>query len=274
MTRGFRIAGLLTATLLACVAPVLPEVPGKAAETIKERVTQYFAAVQSDDIAKAKEFVLQKARASFFPQSDSKLINLRVAEVHLESGGVSAVVKLFCQVMIPMAMQPVDVPQVQRWKLESGIWYFDPSDPPPSDASIMKKYYYEKLKSRKAKDPSQWNVRFDKEVQNFGIAVKGSTVTLRFPFVNQTARELRLEKVILHQLMRDLTSSRVISAGKRGEVVIALDTAPLYRDFDQDIFVQFEPIQEMVKLKIHGRVFTAKDLEMFNPAGNGTGKGK
>ena len=262
--------GLLSTILFLTTATFF--LAAESSETIKERVAQYFAAVQSNDIGKAKEFVLEKSRASFFPQFDSKLIGVRVAEVHLEKDKTAAVVKLLCQVMVPSAMQPVDVPQLQRWKLVSGNWYFDPSDPPPSEASIMKKYFYEKLKKKEGKDPSQWDVRFEKEHQNFGVAVKGTTVTVRFSFTNQTTQELRVEKILLHQLMKDLTNTRVIPPGKKGEIVIALDTAPLYRDFDQDIFVQFEPIQEMVKLKVQGRVFTAKDLEAFNPVTGENGK--
>lgn len=242
------------------------------AETIKDRVTQYFAAVQANDIGKAKEYVLEKSRSSFFPQFDSKLISVRVAQVDLQQGSTAAVVRVLCQVMIPTAMQPVDVPQLLRWKLDAGNWYLDPADPPPSEASIMRKYYYDKLKSKEGKDPSLWDVRFDKDAQNFGVAVKGTTITLRFPFTNQTKQELRVDRVVLHQLMKDITTTRVVPPGKKGEILITLDTAPLYRDFDQDIFVQFEPIQEMVKLKIQGRVFTAKDLEAFNPITGESGK--
>jgi hypothetical protein len=252
----------------------LADEPSEATALIKERVTQYFAAVQSNDIGKAKEFVLEKSRQSFFPQFDPKLTGVRVAEIQLEKDKTSAVVKVLCQVMIPSAMQAVDVSQLQRWKLAAGNWYFDPADPPPSEASIMKKYYYEKLKSKEGKDPSQWDVRFEKEVQDFGVAVKGTVVTLKFPFTNQSKQELKVEAVFLHQLMKDLTSTRTVPPGKKGEIVITLDTAPLYREFDHDIFVQFEPIQERVKLKVKGRVFTAKDLEAFNPITGESGKAK
>ena len=39
-----------------------------------------------------------------------------------------------------------------------------------------------------------------------------------------------------------------------------LNTAKLHRDFIQDIFVQFEPVKEIVKLRITGRVFTAEEI--------------
>jgi hypothetical protein len=257
---------LMLLVCFASSAPFIADQSSNAAESIKERVTQYFAAVQSNDIGKAKEFVLEKSRQSFFPQFDNKLVGVRVAEIDVARDKTSAVVKLLCQVMIPSAMQAVDVPQFQRWKFVGANWYFDPADPPPSEASVLRKYYWDKLKSKEGKDPTQWDVRFEKEAQDFGIAVKGTAVTLKFPFTNQSKQELRVERVILHQLMKDSTSTRTIAPGQKGEIVITLDTAPLYRDFNHDIFVQFEPIQEMVKLKVQGRVFTAKDLEAYNPA--------
>ena len=39
-----------------------------------------------------------------------------------------------------------------------------------------------------------------------------------------------------------------------------VNTSNLRLDIGQDIFVRFEPIKEMVKLRIKGRVFSAKDV--------------
>src|SRR5687768_2642378 len=96
-----RLSTILLTTATFCLAV-------ESSEMIKEGVAQYFAAVQSNDIGRAKEFVLEKSRASFSPQFDSKLIGVRVAEIHLEKNKTAAVVKLLCQVMVPSAMQPVD----------------------------------------------------------------------------------------------------------------------------------------------------------------------
>ena len=85
----------------------LADEPSEATALIKERVTQYFAAVQSNDIGKAKEFVLEKSRQSFFLQFDSKLTGVRVAEIHLEKDKTSAVVKVLCQVMNSLQNKPM-----------------------------------------------------------------------------------------------------------------------------------------------------------------------
>ena len=39
-----------------------------------------------------------------------------------------------------------------------------------------------------------------------------------------------------------------------------LSTSRLHQDFIQDIFVRFEPIQELVKLRIKGKVYTAEEI--------------
>ena len=60
-------------------------------------------------------------------------------------------------------------------------------------------------------------MRFEREVQDFGVAVKGMVVTLKFPFTNQSKHELRVEAVLLYPLMKDLTSTRTVPPGKKGK---------------------------------------------------------
>jgi len=239
-------------------------------DKIKLRVEQYYQAVQSNQQAKVAEFVVPKARGAFFPQFDPKLVGIRVAEIKLEEGGTSAVVKVISQVMAPTIMRPIDVPSLVRWKKESGEWFFDPQDPPRTLASIFKEYFWDKQAARAKKDPAvpPIEVKFDKDVVDFGMAAKGSTVNLKFSFTNLSSKDLVIEQLYLQeQLMRDLTSERVIKPGKKGEVIFTLETGPLYREFEHDVFVQFEPIKEIVKLKVKGKVFTAQEIaESLKPA--------
>ncbi|MCI0423296.1 MAG: DUF1573 domain-containing protein, partial [Acidobacteria bacterium] len=67
------------------------------------------------------------------------------------------------------------------------------------------------------------------------------------------------------EFMKDVTSKRTLKPGETGEVVVQLDTTPLYREVDQTIFVQLEPVKEMARLRVIGKVFTAKDLEAYTP---------
>ena len=52
----------------------------------------------------------------------------------------------------------------------------------------------------------------------------------------------------------------LIPAGMTGEIEMELNTSRLHQEFVQDIFVRFEPIQEMVKLRIKGKVLTAEEI--------------
>jgi hypothetical protein len=254
--------------LLLSSHPILAQ--DNQSEKIKLRVEQYYLAVQSNQQAKVNEFLVLKARGAFFPQFDPKLVGTRVAEVKIEESGTSAVVKVISQVMAPTIMRPVDVPSLVRWKQESGEWLFDPQDPPRTLASIFKEYYWDKQAARARKDPKAppLEVKFDKEELDFGMAAKGNTVNLKFSFTNLSSKDLVVEQLYLQeQLMRDLTSERVIKPGKKGEILFALETGPLYREFEHDIFVQFEPIKEIVKLKVKGKVFTAKEIaESLKPS--------
>lgn len=230
-------------------------------KAIEDRVLQYYTAVQSNDISRAKEFVKAKSRNAFFPQMDSKLVGFRVAEIQPEPGKDSVVVKVVCQVMVAQVMQTVDVPQYVRWKRESGEWYFDPTDAPKPLAAIVKEY----RGNRQA--AGNRNVEFESEVHNFGVVVKGTTVKIKFAFVNKTGHEVTIDKLFLQeQLMKDATQSKLVAAGKKGEIILLLDTAQLYREFDHDILVLIEPIKEAVQLKVKGKVFTAKDIEAYRPS--------
>jgi Protein of unknown function (DUF1573) len=254
--------------LSACVMSLARE--ASESEKIKLRVAQYYDAVQSSQQAKVAEFLVPKARGSFFPQFDPKLVGTRAVDVKIEEGGNSAVVKIISQVMVPTAMRPVDVPSLVRWKKEAGEWLYDPQDPPRTRASIFKEYYWAKQAARARKDPKAppIEVKFDKDEVDFGVAVQGTPVNLKFSFTNLSSKDLVIEQLYLHEeLMRDLTSERVIKPGKKGEILFTLETGPLYREFEHDVFVQFEPIKEIVKLKVKGKVFTAKEIaDSLKPA--------
>ena len=233
--------------LAACVITFAQE--AGESDKIKLRVEQYYSAVQSNQQAKVAEFLVPKARGAFFPQFDPKLIGTRVGQVKIEEGGSAAIVKIFSQVMVPTAMRPVDVPSLVRWKKEAGEWFYDPQDPPRTLASIFKEYYWNKQAARARKDPKAppLEVKFDKDEVDFGMAAKGKTINLKFSFTNLSSKDLVIEQLYLQEeLMRDLTSERVIKPGKKGEILFALETGPLYREFEHDIFVQFEPIKEIV----------------------------
>ena len=88
-------------------------------------------------------------------------------------------------------------------------------------------------------------MRFEKEVQDFGVAVKGTVDYPKIPIHKPKQARAKSGGGSSPSTHEGSHEHPTVPPGKKGEIVITLDTAPLYRDFDHDIFVQFEPIQEM-----------------------------
>jgi hypothetical protein len=239
-------------------------------QRLKERVTQFYAAIQANQWDKASEYVTEKARSAFLSQPRGKIDGFSIAEVKTEEGGKSAVVEAALKVMIPSIFRGVDVPMRTRWKFESGDWFNDISDPPKPLSDKFQKYFYDKqaARSQKSTNPGvpPLQVKFDRDVIDFGVAAKGTTLTLHFPFTNLSSQTIKIEKIYLQpQFTRDGTKKTTFKPGEKGEVIIEVDTSVLLREVDQTIFVELQPIEEMVPLRIKGKVFEAKDLERHKP---------
>jgi hypothetical protein len=223
-------------------------------ERLKRRVNEYFSAVHSRQFEKARQFVLPHSREAIDAARSGKarITGFSIVEVELEEGHRSAVVTIRRLVTAPAGS--VRVKEKFRWKREDGEWFLDPDDPPKTDSEIFTEYYYKKQGIAPTAE-------FEERVFDFGLAVQGEPVRSRFSFRNPSSRDLIVEKI--HgpdRLITDRTEKRLIPAGAAGEITVELNTAKLHRDFIQDIFVQFEPVKEMVKLRITGRVFTAEEI--------------
>lgn len=239
-------------------------------QRLKERVTQFYAALQADQWDKAAEYVTEKARSAFLSQPRGKIQSFSIAEVKTEEGGKSAVVEAALKVLIPSIFQGVDLPMYTRWKFESGDWFNDITDPPKPLGDKFQKYFYDKQEVRLKKPTNTGlpplQVKFDRDVVDFGLAAKGTTLTLHFPFTNLSSQTIKIEKIYLQpQFTRDGTKKTTFKPGEKGEVVIEVDTSLLFREVDQTVFVELQPIEEMIPLRFKGKVFEAKDLEKHKP---------
>ena len=236
-------------------------------DRIKQRASEYFSAVRSRQITKASEFILPRSRHTIeaLRPGKGRMTNFSILEVVLEAGDCSAIVTINQEVMgVPLAGR-MNVKRRVRWKKESGEWFLDPADPPKTKAAIFKEYYYDKLAARANPKPGgpplPLEVEFEKTVYDFGLAIKGDPLQPRFTFRNRSSQDIVVEKIYGPEwLIKGRTEKQLIPAGQAGEIKVELDTAPLHRKFVQDIFVQFEPIKEIVKLRIKGRVFTAQEI--------------
>ena len=236
-------------------------------DRIKQRASEYFNAVRSGQITKASEFILPRSRHTIEAPRPGKarMTNFSILGVVLEAGDCSAIVTINREITgVPLGGR-MNVKRRFRWKKESGEWFLDPADPPKTKAAIFKEYYYDKFAARTNPKPGTpplpLEVEFEKTVYDFGLAIKGDPLQPHFTFRNLSSQDIVVEKIYGPEwLIKDRTEKQLVPAGQAGEIKVELDTAPLHRRFVQDIFVQFEPIKEIVKLRIKGRVFTAQEI--------------
>jgi hypothetical protein len=220
--------------------------------------------VQMGQTEKAAQFVMEDSRKSFSSGGQAKVLGFSINSIVLEEDQKSALVGITLKMMMPAMAQVFDVPDTSRWRLDSGEWYLDPSHPPQTYANKQKEYYYDKLiaRNKKGSKAPPAEVKFDKELIDVGAQAKGKTLQIKFPFTNLSKQPIRLEKVYIPTLfLKDITHQTEFKPGEKGEVAIELDTTTLFRGFDQTFFVEFQPIKEMVRLRIRGAVFDAKDIE-------------
>ena len=222
-------------------------------ERLKRRVNEYFSAVHSRQFEKAKQFILPHSREAIDAarSGKSRFTNFGIVEVKLEAGHRSAIVTIRRLVSAPVVR--VRVKEKYRWKRVDGEWFLDPADPPKTDAEIFREYYYEK-------QGSATTAKFEEKVFDFGLAVQGDPVQPRFSFRNLGSEDILVEKIHGPEYLIDKTEKRLVPAGSAGEITVELNTAKLHRNFVHDIFVQFEPVKEIVKLRITGRVYTPEEI--------------
>ncbi|MDE2666982.1 MAG: DUF1573 domain-containing protein [Acidobacteriota bacterium] len=235
-------------------------------ERLKERVSEYFEAVHSRQFTKAKEYILPRSRdaAGAARPGRARVAGFSILEVKLEEGNRSAVVTIRREIMAAGLAGQARIKEKFRWKKEEGEWFLDPADPPRTTAEIFREYYYAKRIARAnpkpGREPPPLLVEPEERVFDFGLATQGDVVRPRFTFRNLGSEAIVIEEIYGPEWLLDKTKSHLVPAGKTGQIQMELSTSRLHRDFIQDIFVRFEPIQELVKLRIKGKVYTAEEI--------------
>jgi Protein of unknown function (DUF1573) len=237
-------------------------------------VTEFYTAVRANQVDKAAQYVTEKSRNSFKAQAHGKFIGFEITHVVMEEGGQSAIVELSFNVLIPTIFRQVYIPDRSRWKLASGEWFYDPEDIPPQLGDKMKEYYYDKnqagkVKSSKAKTPAKASsVLFERDLINVGLVERGKILSLQFPFTNRSAQEIRIEELYFRgaPFLKNTTTKTVFKPGEKGEIGVDLDTTELSGVLDHSFFVEFQPVKEMVSLRIKGKVSVKQKAEASKPA--------
>jgi hypothetical protein len=227
----------------------------KVKEQLTGRVTAFYTAMQRNQTILASGYLIPKARPDFRNQQHGKFNSFKIVNIDFEKGGKSAIVEVRFNVLIPSIVRPVDIPNATRWKLIAGVWLIDPTDPPPSQADIFQKYYYDRIQKNL---PSE--LKFDQYKVDLGRVEQGSTPVVKFSYTNLSSKEIRIEKIFLQsEFMKDLTTQKVIKPQEKAEIQVQMDTSKIYGEVETSIFVQFEPIQEMARLSMATKVYRPKD---------------
>ena len=242
--------------------------PGSEIEKLKSRVSEYFTALHNGQIDVARDLIHPQSRKSqnAGQLGDSRMIGFDILRADLEEGGNSAIVEISRVALGPAVVGRIRVREKYRWKLVSGEWFFDPNDTPMSDSLIFRDYYHKKNADRatakkNGEPPIPLEVEFDEKVFDFGIAIKGTSLKVKFPFDNLAKEKITVEKIFFPEwFIKDVTKVRNLKPGESGEILLDLDTSKFLGDVRQDIFVQFEPIKELIKLTIEGKVYREEDM--------------
>lgn len=237
-------------------------------ERLKQRVNEYFRAVHSRQFTKAMEFILPRSRAAAGTAlpGRSRIAGFSIVALKLEEDRASAIVTIKREVTAAGLADQVRIQEKFRWKKEAGDWFLDPADPPKTTAEIFREYYYAKRAARAnpklGQKPPPTLVEAGKTVFDFGLATQGDLVRPRFAFRNLGSEAIVIEEIYGPEWLLNKTESHLIPAGMTGQIEMELNTSRLHQEFVQDIFVRFEPIQEMVKLRIKGKVYTAEEIAL------------
>ncbi len=256
LSKGFLLVLLLALMPTVVDSTVADSMDSAEIERIRQRAGDYFTAVGSRRFAQARQFILPASRKDFDPNRSAKgsVTGFDILGVELEEGKRSAIVEVEREVVAAVVAGRVKVRKKFRWKLEAGQWFLDPNDPPKTDAEIFQEYYY-------SKRGAETTAEFEETVFDFDWAARGDLVQPRFSFRNPGARDLVIEKVYGPEWLLDRTETVHIPAGSSGEVRMEFDTSAISGRLSQDVFVRFEPVKEMVKLRIKGRVFTQEEID-------------
>jgi hypothetical protein len=230
-------------------------------EKLRQRVTEFYKALQSNQSAKAEAFVRDAAKPGFRLTPRSSVIGFKISRITPEPERNSAVVEIALKTIAPFIAQSLDMPVLARWKKENEEWYYDPEDPPKTLGDKFQDCYYARQENNV---PSE--VKFDREYIDFGVVTQGKTLNLRFPFTNQSSKEIKVERVYVQTpFMKDVSVHAAIKPGTKSEIAIELETSPLHQNYEATIFVEFQPINECARVTMRGRIFTAKELSQYTP---------
>jgi len=84
------------------------------------------------------------------------------------------------------------------------------------------------------------------------------------------SEEIKIEEFYFRApYLKNTTKKMVFKPGEKGEVGVELDTAHLVGSLDHTFYVEFQPIKELLPLRIKGKVSVKQKSESPSPAAKG-----
>ena len=255
---------LLSAPRFLSQAANTTQVSPEAEKIIKERVTEYYNDIKSNDLKKAAELVLPKSRKRFLTQKRDPVDAFRIIVVKMEEGGTSAAVEASISIGgTPSFPYQMEVPNYTRWRFVKGNWYCDIENPPQSLAQKMEEY---SKTPQSAPGPllglsAGAAVKFDQDHLKLGMVPIGPPITLKFPFTNLSSQPIKVENIYLRaDFLKNKTEKGMINPHEKGEVIVELDTSKLKGHIDHSFVVEFLPIKEMIQLYFKAFILPADQI--------------
>ncbi|MFN8005679.1 MAG: DUF1573 domain-containing protein [Terriglobia bacterium] len=233
------------------------------AEKLRARVTLFYGTIKRNRWDLASEYVIKDGKEAFENQDRGKIYDFKIEEVQVGRDQQTARVVVGCFVSASF-IGVMSIPRETHWKLVDGEWFYDPADIPKP---IFQRYS-ESQKAIKAKGKP--DIKFDELAINFGVAAQEKTLSVNFPFTNDSKQEVWIEQISLPKVenlpdyMVDTTKVKSFKPGQKGEIALEVKTGKLLHEVESTIFVEFQPVNEIHALRVKGKVYSQEEIDKFN----------
>ena len=223
-------------------------------EKLRLRAEEFFSLLQKVNYEQASKLCLKKSRKEFLVQKKWKIEKFKLGEIRLSEDGKSATVQVLVAAAIPMSPKELNIPRLTQWRIESGNWFFDPTEVPstvdPELAEAQNKIALRMKKDPKAPPPA---ILWEKVIDDLGIVPKKKGILIHLPFTNLSDQEISIKKTFLQaEYCRVLNEDLVVKPHEKGRIDVEINTEKLNWYFALTLQFQFKPINELVSATIRG----------------------
>lgn len=229
----FPAAGLLTALCLLGAG-----VPGMASssseEALRTRVEQLYAALQQGNWSRVEKYLTKESIPIFRSQAHKPVLAHQIQSIKLDPGGDTASVVVRIPALLPMAPQPVGMPQTTQWRLVKGVWYLELPKP---DLNAMLPSLGTARRPPTPPPPPRpvsTGLKFESTWVGLEPVHHGEVKVAQFPFTNVSNHEVTVEVTQLTcDCLRLKTQQKLFKPGESGVLEFEFDPSNLQFDVVQ-----------------------------------------